>query len=360
MWPSKTVIPPSIEHLLFASTLHQGTIARTDSKMRDGRVQVELTGALGEGKENWTPWIEFIGNTASSGNAKTASGIWWPPNEGDIVYVGFKDGDYLQPYAVPGPIWSQKPEPNQSNLQSEVKTVGKKENGAREATKVRSIRDESGNTLFFSSIGGKECAYLVDTWGQGVYMVAPGKQTDPKEKEGEKNKHREAFTREDKSVATQTAPKPGEVLKSKEAVMGLLGLNGGGLMVYSGDGKGSITLQASNANGETNGPSIFLDSKNSAIILTAGDTQLVINGQKGQVEVTKQVVQEKPKIDVETTIKNHKNFLKSNLSYFTSAGSSSSSSSGQSSGQSSSGSSSSGSLPPGSTSNFGNMAGFTG
>lgn len=319
MWPTKTVIPPSVEHLLYASTMHQGTITRTDSKMIDGRVQVELTGGLGEGKENWTPWIEFMGNTASSGEAATASGIWWPPNEGDIVYVGFKDGDYLQPYAIPGPIWSEKPEPNQSNVQSEVKAVGKKANGAREATKVRSIRDESGNTLFFSSIGGKEAAYLVDTWGQGLYMVAPGKKTDPVETEGEKNKHRDAFTRGDKSVGTQTSPKPSEVLKTSESVVALMGLNGGGVMVYSGDGKGSVTVQASNANGETNGPSIFLDSKNSAIILTAGETQLVINGQKGQVEVTKQVIREKPKVDVEPTIKNHKNFLKSNLSYFTSS-----------------------------------------
>ena len=39
---------------------------------------------------------------------------------------------------------------------------------------------------------------------------------------------------------------------------------------------------------------ITMDSKNNVIVLTAGETQLIINGPKGQVEVTKQVIQEKP------------------------------------------------------------------
>jgi hypothetical protein len=358
MWDSKTVIPPSLEHVLHAATLHQVVIKDLKDPQKAGRVRAEYVGGLGSGEENYTDWADFMGNTMSSGSGKTASGIWWPPQRDDLAYMGFKDGDLLQPFIVPGPVWREKPDGDEQVLPAEVLAVSKQ--NIRDMTRIRQIKDESGNTLSFSSIAGKEHLMLVNTFGEGLYLIAPGKGTDPKEGPNSDSELRTAFTREDKSVATQTAPKPGEVLKSKEAVMGLLGLNGGGLMVYSGDGKGSITLQASNANGETNGPSIFLDSKNSAIILTAGDTQLVINGQKGQVEVTKQVVQEKPKIDVETTIKNHKNFLKSNLSYFTSAGSSSSSSSGQSSGQSSSGSSSSGSLPPGSTSNFGNMAGFTG
>lgn len=223
-------------------------------------------------------------------------------------------------------------------LPGEVKTVADKD--VRASTRVRSITAECGAGLVISSIAGKEFLQLTDFTGAGFFSICPGKGQDPQESPNTESQLRQTYTRQDNTVMAQTSPAPGDVLKNGQAVIGFKDLNGTGVMAYAGTDGGSLVMQANGSNGGVNGPSIFLDSKNNLIILTAGSAQFVINGPKGQTETCKQVIQEKNRINVEDPITRFKNFVKDGVSYFCKACGGGGSGSG-SSGSSDSGSSSS-------------------
>ena len=65
------------------------------------------------------------------------------------------------------------------------------------------------------------------------------------------------------------------------------------MMTYAAEGKGAVMFISSKKNGEI-GPTMFLDAENDQIIFsTKSGAQLVIDGNKMQVEATKIIVQEK-------------------------------------------------------------------
>jgi len=68
------------------------------------------------------------------------------------------------------------------------------------------------------------------------------------------------------------------------------------------DGQGLVALFSTNGVGQI-GPSVVLDSQKKRIYLTADDTQIQILGDKGHIAVTRQIIMEQEKIDVEPAIK---------------------------------------------------------
>lgn len=94
-----------------------------------------------------------------------------------------------------------------------------------------------------------------------------------------------------KSFTTQTGD------TSRPTITAVGNPDGTGITIDSGAGR-APTMQFATADGAC---SITMTSANGgAIILRAGNTELVINGKKGQVEVTKQVIQEKPPVKEQT------------------------------------------------------------
>jgi hypothetical protein len=346
-----TVIPGGLDHVMNAATFTLGTIWNVNDEMGLGQSRIQVDKVFDEGKENWTYWCPVIGNQISGNDQRVASGMWWPGQPGDICLVGFKDGDFLQPFAIPGIVQAKKPQPGNAILPAEIKTLT--DRNTREGTRSYYLGTPAGHTLFFSDVAGREGGYLTDCWGQGLFWVANGKGQDPKEEAGGPSKVREGYTRQDNTVFTQTAKRPGEILKTGESLMGLMDLNGSGLTMLAKEGAGSLIIQANNTNGSVKGPSIIIDALAEHIVMTAGGTQLVVDGPQNQVEATRLVVQEKMRIEIEPTIQKFKDFIKDKLKYFSKSASAASpqgetvnsNSSGSSSTGSSSGSSGSGSNP---------------
>lgn len=147
--------------------------------------------------------------------------------------------------------------------------------------------------------GAKSCiTYVKGNSGGGFITMSPSKSGlgDGKSPPGDE--------RGTKSFATQSGD------ASRPTITGVGNPDGTGVTFDSGGGR-SPTMHMSTPDGLC---SITMTSANGgAIILRVGDTELVINGAKGQVEVTKQVIQEKQghraelekyRKDVQTSLRN--------------------------------------------------------
>jgi hypothetical protein len=288
-----------------------------------GQAQWEVENLQDTGNDNWTYWADSMGCQISGSDQQHASGIWWPGQPGDYGLMAFKNDDYLQPFIIPGISPATQPQPGNSILPGEIKTVTDKD--VRQGTRCYKISSPAGHGLFCSDIAGKEAMYLTDFSGAGFFSVCPGNGNDPKEQPNTASQLRTAFCRTDVTAMTQTSPQPGAVLKSA-GMLGFVDLNGSGVTSVATNGNGVLYIQANNQNGNSDGPSIVLDAPNNRILLTAGTAQLTVNGVRNQVEVTRQIVWEAPLVKVEPAIQANQSFIQQNLSYFTSGGSPGSSS----------------------------------
>jgi hypothetical protein len=272
-------------------SFHPGIIRQVADPEKRGRVKVEAPGIFGEGKKSWTGWIPFASPQAGSNNKGGGDeGCWIPPQVGQGVLVAFMAGDRLAPFCIPGPRFLVEPDgENQQMLPKEQKIAGKQ--NPRAATRVYVIKDEAGNTLLFDHRGKKEKVALVDWTGAGLSLVAGGKTEDEQEKEKEESKPRKGKRRGLRLVATGTSPKPSEITESGKAYLMLADLLGQGVISVAEDGRGRVAIYAATKNGEI-GPSILLDAEKPAIYLTAGKTQLQVDGKAGHVAVTRGIIKE--------------------------------------------------------------------
>jgi hypothetical protein len=170
------------------------------------------------------------------------------------------------------------------------------------------MKSPSGNTLHMADETGSELMSVKHAGGFGLNLIGGFKGSEPEQEEKEETKFRTAEVRGDKCVGCQTSDGPGEVLAEGNCIIQLAGMNGSGFHVQDFDGKGTILITAHAKNGEAEGPSIMMYSEDGGgILLTAGDAQLFIDGSKGHVSVTRQIIlemQRKPVEDYTSSIKN--------------------------------------------------------
>ena len=296
-WGDQIDVPPSFHHLLNYSTFHWGYVAKTEGvdDLERGRVRICIP-AMGEGEENWTNPTHVLSNNISSTKLEGDHGLHTPPQVGQQVLVFFKDGDPLQPFAIPGPPWSEEPEAGKQMFPKEVKEAANQD----KQHLVHMWKTPAGHTLYMGDETNKEAAYFMHAGGFGIFMDGGIKGTEPTQNEKQATKPRTAERRKDKSVATKTQKGPGELYKDGKATLRILGQNGSGItMVDAADGSGMIIRVADSKNSE-NGPSIFMSSKDGgSIILTAGAAQIQIRGKTGDVKFNKNIIQELIKYEVE-------------------------------------------------------------
>ncbi len=286
-------VPMDPNQFIMATALHYGIIRCIDDPEVRGRVLVECPGAFDEGAENWSTWAEWSGNPIGSSEKEGDMGLWWPPVPGLFVLLGFEGGNPAKPYCIPCGAWGDGKPYIPKDAQSQKK----------KALHMRVLKGEAGHTLLFDDNGKQEAMFLVDWTGAGVWSMCPGKEEDSKSSSPcTASRMRKGKMRETKSVMAQTAPKPSEVIEGGTAVTGNTDLNGQGVIKIAKDGEGAVIIMASSELGKV-GPSIVLNSKSKCIFLTAGDTQLVIDGTNGHVYTTSSIIENQPKEDVETPIK---------------------------------------------------------
>ena len=110
----KSSLPPELQHIQQACSLHLGIVRDVRDPEGRGRVRVEVPGLNSVGNENWLNWCEVIGVPQGAIYDDGDAGMWWPMLPGQAAYVGFLSGDYLQPYCIPGPAWAEKPRPEEA------------------------------------------------------------------------------------------------------------------------------------------------------------------------------------------------------------------------------------------------------
>jgi hypothetical protein len=296
----KASIPEEPDQFLQAATMHVGVIKDLKDPEGRGRVRVMVPSLLDDddGEKNWTNWCEVSGFPLGSGKGKGDVGIWWSPSVGQKALVYFVGGDYFMlPFFLNGNAWNADGEekkccmvPAEAKVYSDV--------DPRMGTRIKLIKSESGATLGFDDNGQSEAVFLVDWAGQGLALLAPGKVADEKEKDNEESKWRKNDeVRGTKLVFNDTSKNPKEICEGGVAVMSLSDMNGSGISSWAEDGHGVVAIASGNKNGDQT-CSIVMDSKNKCIMLTAGGTQFVIDGTKGHVETTKQIIQQQLKRDV--------------------------------------------------------------
>jgi hypothetical protein len=275
------------------STDHHSKVVDVKDPERRGRVRVFVPGLLGEGKENYSDWIEMGGSLVGGvGKSEGDQGIWWPAQFGQSVMMSFPSGDPFAYFAVPGPPCQKEEKEGTQLIPKEAKIAGKDD--PRGATRVRLIKSEAGHTIFFDDRGKKEKLAVMDWTGAGLFFVSPGKDEDEKEKEGEESKERKGKRRGTKSAAIGNAEKPSKICRDDVHIMSMLGLMQAGHIQVATDDYGHAAFFVRTKDGKI-GPSVFLDGKNMRIYLTAGEAQLQIRGDKGDIAVTRQIIKELPK-----------------------------------------------------------------
>lgn len=274
------------------TTGHKGVVRKVNDPEGRGRVRVEFAGLYGVGEENWSDWIDVAGNPigGQQGNPKGDTGIWWPLQPGQSVVGHFMSSDPDSMYCIPGFPAQDEDGENKQNTPRESKEVD--DGDFRDPTKIFQLKAPDGGTLLFDTREGKESISLLSRKGSGLQIYNPSKlRKQPEQRIGE-SKYRQSDFRGTKNVFAKNSDGPSS-LKNGEEVIRLLDLNGSGITLHAKEGQGILTISCCGSNGDTSGPIITMDSKSNVIILTAGTAQMIVNGPKSQVEVTKQVIQEK-------------------------------------------------------------------
>lgn len=272
------------------TSFHLGVVVKNNDPERRGRVMVEVPGLRGAGEENWTEWIEVAGNAIGGAKNKGDYGVWWPMQLGQRVMCCHVAGDPHSMIAIPGATSQEGEGENSSHIPKEVRECCKGDLAAQ--TRMFSLKTPAGHTILMDDRSGKEKLSILNHKGAGLYISSPGQSQDKSDKDTGTSPHREQDTRGTKTVFAQDCDDPSKC-KNGRSIIQIKNLNGTSITLDDSQGRGIIQVAAQGSNGTNAGPSITLDSQNNVIILKAGSAQLIINGPKGQVEVTKQVIQEK-------------------------------------------------------------------
>ena len=295
-------VPMDIRLINQAGVLHFGIVMSCRDPQKRGRVLVECPSVYGEGAENWTTWAEYCGNPIGTKAAEGDMGIWWPSKPGMCVLLGFEGGNPERPYCLPGPAWGNKDKPSQ--IPYEASSSG------NNVDKLFVLKSEAGATLCFDDRGKQETTMLVDWTGQGHFFIAPGKTEDAASSAPcAASQLRKGQVRGKKTVFSQNSGTPGALVEGGVAAIGHLDLNGQGVITLAKDGEGKTVIMANKQLGEP-GPNIILDAKDDCIYLTAGETQLKIDGKAGAIYVTKQMIWEMPFVPMVEWITQVLNFIK--------------------------------------------------
>jgi hypothetical protein len=287
--------------LIQAATMHVGEIKDLKDPEGRGRVKVEVRGLLdqGGGYKNWTNWCEVSALPIGSKHGNGDVGMWWAPVPGQTALVYFLGGDYfVLPFFMSGPVWNaKKKEKKQDMIPAEAKILSDKD--PRQGTRIRLLKSESGATLAFDDNGKTEATWLLDWTGAGLAMVSPGKKEDEEEKPKQESKWRKGEVRGTNNVFNSTSKKPSEIVEGKVGILAMEDLLGSGIYFWAEEDKGKVCILAAKEKDDASkGCSIVMDVENSCIILTAGETQLVLDDKKGHIEVTRQLIQEQPKREI--------------------------------------------------------------
>lgn len=290
---------PSPDLITQYATFHLGRVKKLGDPERRNRVKVEVPGLLGKGKKNQTYWLEVGGINVGSCQGKGDEGIWWPLTVDSVVLVGFISGDPFALWAIPGPPVQDGKGENKSLIPLEAKKIGKK--NARDATRLKIIKSEAGATLLMDDRGKKEKMMLVDWTGSGLFFVCPGKNEDEKEGEKDDSKPRKDRNRRaTKLTANNTSEKPGKIMKDGVHISAFVDLNGSGWLNWSSDEQ-SLVAQWAKV-GDKIKASVLCDAKNERVFITAGNQQIQVWGKENKIAVTRQIIQNAEKVDVESVI----------------------------------------------------------
>jgi len=347
-FPMNNVVDPMMSQAL--STFHLAYVVQNHGDpLTRGRVRVCCPSLYGEGREEWTNWVDIsnahIGSSENNGDV----GIHWPAMPGQLVLLGFKAGDEWCPFVIPGPIWSNDAKAGEQLMPKEVKNAADED----KQHLVNTLKTQAGHNVYFGNETGKELARFQHAAGFGLNLIGGIKGSEPSQGKEEPTKYRTANMRGDECVGCETAKKPGEIFKDGKSIVQLAGQNGSGLSIVDDSEGGTLLLSTHQTNGSEQGPSIYMSTKEGGLILfTVGDTQLQIRGNKGDIKVTKLPVQEcsKEKIEEKFT-KKLKNYIKEFMrkaTYFKGSTGSGSTEGGSTGGASSSGSTSNTGYPGGS------------
>lgn len=296
----KVMIPAEVYHIVQSCTFHLGKVKDLKDPDGRGRVRLEIPSLLGEGSKNWSNWAEPIFHNISTEDNDGDMGIWSLPVVNQLVMVGFQNGDYDSPIYLPGPPWQEKLEQFSPMVPKEARKIS--EGDRRQGTRLRIVKSEAGHSLIMDDNGKMEKCALVDWTGAGIYMVGPGKEADEQEQKNTESKPRKnKERRETRFVPAGNAKTPGQLLSGGTHFLGNFDLGGQGMVCMAQNGQGLVALFSTNGFGQI-GPSVVLDSANKRIYLTADETQVQILGDEGKIMVTRQIIQEAEKIDIEEGI----------------------------------------------------------
>lgn len=272
------------------STRHLSKVMDVKDPEGRGRVRVLVPGLLSTGKENWSDWIEVTSVPVGGvGKSEGDQGMWWPMGPGQSLMMEFVSGDPFAYGGCPGPACQKGEGSNKQLIPKEAKKAG--EDDPRGTTRIRILKAEAGHSLLFDDRGGKEKAALIDWTGSGLYLVGPGKAEDEKEEEGEESKQRKGERRGTKLVGTGTSKSVKDLIEGAKYLLGLLDLNGQGIISTATDGEGKVAIYAAGKNGDI-GPSILIDTSAPRIYITCGEVQAVWRGDKGDIQTTRSIIQE--------------------------------------------------------------------
>lgn len=310
MWDNILRSAPGLDSVVKSLYLCPCYIVKTEGDpLKLGRYRCCVPTLYGEGEQNWTNWVHKAGFSNSSASYNGDVGMHFPSTPGEMGLYGFQQTNPMKGFYIPLGAVSEKPEADKGTIIKEVKSANKKNEGYMHYY----MKTPSGHTLAFTDKVGDEGVALIHASGQGLFISGGFKGNNPNQNEKQATKTRTAEVRGDKSVATQTADPPSKVFKDSQGVLALIGQNGSGLSVLDTGKGGTVLLTSQESNSGTTGPSIYMTSEGGGLILlTAGNVQLQMRGALGDIKVTKQVIQEAIREDVETkVIKVFKNYLKS-------------------------------------------------
>ncbi len=298
MWDQSVKIAPDLDDLTSAFTFIPCFVVKTEGDpLGANRYRLCVPTVFGYGEENWTNWIPKIGVSNSSASLNGDVGIHWPSAPGEMGFYALQQGDFLNAVYVPGGVVSEDAKKDKVTSIKEVKHAMEK----GEDHLHYYLKTPSGHTLAFTDKVGDEGVALMHASGMGLFMSGAFKGSNPTQAAKKETIARTAAVRGDKSVTTQTADSPGGVFKDGQGLIGLYGQNGSGVTVMDTNGHGTLFLGAHGSNGSPQGPSIYMSTQDGGVmLLTVGGVQLQIRGAKGDIKVTKQVIQEAIKEDIET------------------------------------------------------------
>jgi hypothetical protein len=301
MYDGMTPFYPSPRLMAQFCSFHLGKVETVADPEGRGRVKISVPGLLGKGKKNWTNWVEKGGGPPIGGtDAEGDQGFWCSLQKGQAVMVGFVSGHPDVLWLVPGMPCQKGKGKSKQYIPREAKKAGK--DNPRDATRLEIWKDTAGNTILMDCRGKKEKFALMDWMGAGLFFTSPGRDEDEEDQEGEEDKPRKGKRRGMKNVANGTAEQPSKICRDDFHLMSLLGLMAQGTIQTASDDYGLWAAFVRTKDGKI-GPSVFINGKQNRIYLTAGEAQLQVRGDKGDIVVTRQEIREIPeKTKVEDVI----------------------------------------------------------